>query len=53
MVPYLIQNIVEVQNRKKEVLEKSLAKITKLTKMSKKLQKDLKKIKKGRRNKDV
>ena len=34
LVPYLIQNIVEVQNRKKEVLEKSLAKITKLVKMS-------------------
>ena len=53
LVPYLIQNIVEVQNRKKELMEHSLAKITKLTKMSKKLQKDLKKMNRGRRNKDV
>ena len=37
LVPYLIQNIVEVQNRKKEFLEKSLAKIQKLHKKSKKL----------------
>ena len=53
LVPYLIQNIVEVQNRKKEFLEKTLAKITKLTKLSMKLQKDLRKMKKGRRARDV